>query len=69
LVKSHKQAVGSAGDGQLGPDTVFDGRYAHSEVSFFFMFKYRCTGTCICVFRSNNIFLKVLTSVFILLKL
>ena len=33
LVKCHKQAVVSVGDGQLDQNTLVDGRYPHSEVS------------------------------------
>ncbi|BFY99847.1 hypothetical protein BsWGS_02887 [Bradybaena similaris] len=31
LVKCHKQAVSSVGDGQLKPSTMVDGRYPHSD--------------------------------------
>ena len=33
LIKLHKQALVTAGDGQLGPDSIVDTRYPHSEVS------------------------------------
>ncbi|XP_063403289.1 ubiquitin carboxyl-terminal hydrolase 24-like [Mytilus trossulus] len=32
LVKCHKQASGAVGDGQLGPDTIVNRLYAHSEM-------------------------------------
>lgn len=33
LVKCHKQAVTSVGDGQLDQNTLVDGRYPHVEVT------------------------------------
>lgn len=32
LIKLHKQALVTVGDGQLGPDSIVDARYPHSEV-------------------------------------
>ena len=44
LVKCHKQAMSNVGDGQLGPDTMVDGRYPHSEVNIAYMSSLRILG-------------------------